>query len=115
MLATIAAPRVLGYLGKARTQTAKAQISALQTALELYALDNGGYPPAQVGLQGLMKPGAGQTRWSGPYIKNSTGLIDPWGQPYQYRLAGKSGQPELFSLGRDNATGGVDEDQDVGP
>ena len=113
LLATIAGPQVLRYLGKARTDTARAQISAIGTALELYALDNSTYPPGQVGLGALMQPPPGATRWKGPYLRNAEGLIDPWGRPYQYRFPGKNGQPEIFTLGRDNAPGGTGEDQDV--
>jgi general secretion pathway protein G len=113
LVATIAAPQVLRYLGKARTETAKAQLSAVSTALELYALDAGGFPPQQVGLQALVQPPPGQTRWRGPYLKRSSGLNDPWGQPYRYKFPGRGGQPEVFTLGRDNAPGGADEDQDV--
>ena len=113
LLATIAAPQVLRYLGKARTETARAQISSLSTALELYSLDVGGFPAQQTGLQALMQNSAGSNRWKGPYLKRADGLIDPWGRPYLYRFPGKAGQPEVFSLGRDNAPGGGDEDQDV--
>ncbi len=113
LVATIAAPQVLRYLGKARTETAKAQISAVATALELYALDAGGFPPQQAGLQALVQPPPGQSRWKGPYLKRSSGLSDPWGQPYRYKFPGRGGQPDVYSLGRDNAPGGADEDQDV--
>lgn len=113
LLATIAAPQVLRYLGKARTETARAQVSAISTALELYSLDVGGFPPAQGGLQTLMQNATGSGRWKGPYLKRADGLIDPWGRPYQYRYPGKNGQPEVFTLGRDNAPGGGDEDQDI--
>lgn len=113
LLATIAGPQVLRYLGKARTETAKAQISALSTALELYALDNGTFPPQPSGLSALMQAPQGATRWRGPYLKNATGLVDPWGRPYQYRFPGRVGQPDIFSLGRDNATGGSGEDSDI--
>ena len=113
LLATIAAPQVLRYLGKARTETSRAQISAISTALELYSLDNGGFPPQQTGLQSLMQNAAGSTRWKGPYLKRADGLLDPWGRPYAYRFPGKNGQPEVFTLGRDNAPGGADEDQDI--
>ena len=113
LLATIAAPQVLRYLGKARTETARAQISAIATALELYSLDMGGFPPQQSGLAVLMQNPAGAARWKGPYLKRADGLFDPWGHPYTYRFPGKNGQPEVFSLGRDNAPGGIDEDQDL--
>lgn len=113
LLATIAAPQVLRYLGKARTETARAQIGAISTALELYALDNGGFPHQQAGLQALMQNTSGNARWKGPYLKRADGLVDPWGRPYLYRFPGRNGQAEVFSLGRDNASGGSDEDQDV--
>lgn len=113
LLATIVAPQVLRYLGKARTDTARAQISAISSAVELYALDAGSYPPQQLGLQALIQPPAGQARWHGPYLKSAAGLIDPWGRPYRYKVPGRAGTFDVFSLGRDNAPGGTDEDQDV--
>ena len=113
LLATLVAPQVLRYLGKARTDAAKAQIGSVSAALELYALDAGSFPPQQVGLTALLQAPAGVTKWKGPYLKKAEGLVDPWGRPYQYRFPGKAGQPEVFTLGRDNAPGGVDEDQDV--
>ena len=113
LLASFAAPQVLRYLGKARTEAAKIQISAISSALELYALDNGGYPSPQVGLPALMQRPQAATRWSGPYLKKEEGLKDPWGRPYQYRVPGRSGPFEVFTLGRDNAPGGTGEDSDV--
>lgn len=113
LLATVAAPQVLQYLGKARTETAKAQIAAISTALELYALDNGGFPTPQAGLSALVTPQPGVPSWKGPYIKRAEGLIDPWGRPYTYKFPGRGGQPDVFTLGRDNAPGGTGEDQDI--
>lgn len=113
LLATFVAPQVLRYLGTARSDAARAQISAISTALELYALDTGGFPAQQAGLAALLQPPAGQVKWKGPYMKKADGLVDPWGRAYQYRFPGKAGQPDVFTLGRDNAPGGVDEDQDI--
>ena len=113
LLASLAAPQVLRYQGTARTETAKIQINAIVSALELYALDNAGYPPQQVGLSALMQAPQGATRWNGPYLKKAQGLIDPWGRPYQYRVPGRGGPFEVFTLGRDNAPGGTGEDRDV--
>ena len=113
LLASFAAPQVLRYLGKARTEAAKIQINAISSALELYALDNGGYPSQQVGLGGLMQRPQGAARWSGPYLKKAEGLVDPWGRPYQYRVPGRAGPFDIFTLGRDNAQGGTGEDSDV--
>jgi general secretion pathway protein G len=113
LLATVATPQVLRYLGKARTETAKVQINAIASALELYALDNGTYPPPQAGLDALVRAPHGATRWSGPYLKKAEGLNDPWGRRYQYRVPGRAGAFEVFTLGRDNAPGGTGEDSDV--
>ena len=113
LLATVAAPQVLRSLGKARTDTAKAQIAAIATALELYALDNGTFPAQQTGLGALVQAPQGASRWNGPYLKNINGLVDPWGRPYQYRMPGRNNQPDIFTLGRDNAVGGAGEDADV--
>lgn len=113
LLAAIAAPQVLRYLGKARSDAAQVQINAIATAIELYALDNGGYPTSESGLNALVHAPAHASRWSGPYLKKSEGLVDPWGNPYQYRIPGRNGAFEVFSLGRDNAPGGTGEDRDI--
>lgn len=113
LLATFAGPQVLRYLGRAKTETARAQISALSTALELYALDNGGFPPQQIGLSALIQAPPGATAWKGPYLKRAEGLVDPWGRPYHYRVPGSRGGADVFTLGRDNAPGGTGEDQDL--
>lgn len=111
LLATVAAPQVIRYLGKARTDTARVQVNAIASALELYAIDNGGYPSQQTGLGALMQAPVSTPRWAGPYLKKADGLIDPWGRPYQYRLA--NSQFQVFTLGRDNTPGGTGEDQDI--
>lgn len=113
LLAAIAYPQVLRYLGTARTETAKAQISAISTAIELYALDNGGFPPQQAGLAALIRKPSGARGWNGPYLKKSEGLIDPWGRAYHYRVPGRSTPYEIYSFGRNNVPGGQGEDADV--
>lgn len=111
LLAGFVAPQLSGYMGRARTDTAKAQIQALSTAVELYSLDVGRYPTSQQGLASLLTPTS--ERWRGPYIRKAEGVIDPWGRPYQYRSPGRSGPFDIFTLGRDNSPGGQGEDQDV--
>lgn len=113
LLASFAAPQVFRYLGKARTDAAKIQVNAIASAIELYALDNGGYPSQETGLGGLIQAPPGATRWSGPYLKKAEGLVDPWGHPYQYRAPAQGGGFSVFTLGRDNAPGGSGEDGDV--
>jgi general secretion pathway protein G len=113
LLATLAGPQVLRYMGRAKTETARAQISSISTALELYSLDHGGFPQQQAGLQSLVRPPPDGGRWRGPYLKRTDGLVDPWGRPYQYRHPGRNAAAEVFTFGRDNAPGGTGEDQDL--
>jgi general secretion pathway protein G len=113
LLAVVAGPQVVRYLGRAKSETAKLQIRTVATALDLYFLDNGGYPPQRVGLSALLHAAPGAARWKGPYVKKSDSLIDPWGRPLIYRLPGRHGEYDIYSLGRDNAEGGAGEDQDI--
>lgn len=110
LLAGLVAPRVIGYLGGAKTETAKLQLRNIESALDLYRLDMGKYPAA---LDGLVTQPAGEERWRGPYLKKATGLTDPWGEPFKYRIPGQHGEYDLFSLGADKAEGGDGEDRDV--
>ncbi|MDX2156893.1 MAG: type II secretion system major pseudopilin GspG [Hyphomicrobiaceae bacterium] len=113
LIATFATPQVLRYLGHSRVEAARIQVSAIVTAMELYALDHGTYPTQQEGLNALVRQPAGSTRWRGPYLKKAEGMVDPWGRPYGYRVPGRQKPFEVYSLGRDNAVGGTDENQDV--
>ncbi|WP_342150863.1 type II secretion system major pseudopilin GspG [Methylorubrum sp. SB2] len=112
MIATMVTPQVLGYLGRARGDTARVQVKNIAQAVELYYLDLGSYPNAQQGLQALVQS-TGPT-WRGPYLRDARGLIDPWNQPYLYRSPGAGGKPyEIYSLGSDMKVGGSDDATDV--
>jgi len=113
LITGLAAPQFLGYLGQARSQTAQVQIKNISTALELFYLHNGGYPSEQVGLSALVKAPPGVPTWRGPYLKSPDALIDPWGRPYRYRVPGRNGNFDVFTLGRDNKEGGTGEDRDL--
>lgn len=113
MLAALAAPRVMGLLGGARSDAARIQIGNLGTSLDLYRLESGRYPTEQEGLSALVERPAGYTAWAGPYLKRKDSLLDPWGRPYLYRYPGKHGEFDLFTLGADNRDGGEGENQDV--
>jgi general secretion pathway protein G len=113
LLASLVAPRVIGYLGSSRTKTAKVQIESLSTSLELYKLDTGRYPDDREGLNALVERPASAKNWNGPYLKKDKVPLDPWGQPFHYRSPGQRGPFDIFSLGADNRDGGTGEDQDV--
>ena len=113
LLIGLVAPQVIGYLGRAKTQTARIDISNLGTALDQFNLDCGGYPTQEQGLSALVQQPAGLACWQGPYIKQRSVPKDPWGHPYHYRIPGQNGAYDLFSLGADDAPGGTGENQDI--
>ncbi len=113
MLAAFAVPQVMNYLGGARSDAAKIQISNLETALDLFRLGVGRYPTSDEGLDSLVTRPSGADRWTGPYVKKHESLIDPWGELYVYRAPGRHAAFDLFSLGADKTEGGEGEDRDL--
>ena len=99
VLTAVATPQLMGYFGKAKTQTVQLQIENIGTALELYYMENGSYPSASVGLKALVEPTSEAPRWNGPYLKKAKNLLDPWGRPYQYAYPASNGEYEVYSLG----------------
>lgn len=112
LLAGYVGPKYFKQIGKSEVKTAKAQIAALEQALDQFRLDIGHYPTTEQGLQALMANADNNTRWGGPYLKKEV-PNDPWGKPYQYRAPGQHGEYDLFSLGKDGQVGGSDEAQDI--
>lgn len=113
LLASLVGPQLIRYLGGARSETANTQINNLISAVELYALDVGDYPPQDPGLKALTEAPPQVSPWNGPYLKKSGGLLDPWGRPYLYRFPGQHGAFDIYSLGRDGQEGGEGEDKDL--
>jgi general secretion pathway protein G len=113
LLVAIAAPRVMKYLGGAKTDTARIQIQKLGGVLDLYRLEVGHYPAESEGLVALVERPAQADNWNGPYLQNRASLIDPWGRPYVYRLPGEHGEYDLYTLGADDSEGGDGEDRDI--
>ena len=113
LIAAFAAPQVIKYLGRAKTDAARIQIERLSGVLDLYRLEVGGYPTSDDGLQALMEQPPDAEKWNGPYLKKANALSDPWGRPYIYQSPGEHGDFDLSTLGADGSDGGDGEDQDL--
>lgn len=111
LLSGYVGPRLFGQIAKAEVKAARAQMDALQKALDQYRIDTGAYPPTAVGLDALVRRPA-QPRWAGPYLTKAV-PPDPWGRPYVYRAPGEHGEYDLSSLGKDGQAGGSGEDADI--
>jgi len=113
ILGTIVGPRVIGYVGRSRTDVAAAQLGSIQTSLELYYLDVGRYPTTEEGLSALVTAPEDVQSWRGPYFGQESGLTDPWGRPYLYQMNAETGRVTVGTFGRDGVEGGSDEAADI--
>lgn len=111
LLGGLVGPKVLDYLGKAKSRTAIVQIAELEKTLDNFKLDVGRYPTTEEGLDALVKRPASANLWSGPYIKEVP--KDPWNNPYKYANPGAGGGVEILSLGADGIAGGDGENADI--
>jgi len=115
VLGALVVPKILENVDKARVTRAGSDIRAIETALDLYRLDNFKYPTTEQGLQALVKQPAD------PTITNyrSEGYLpavpkDPWGLPYNYVSPGPEGrQYEITTYGKDGKPGGEGYDADI--
>ncbi|WP_346839990.1 type II secretion system major pseudopilin GspG [Microbulbifer sp. SAOS-129_SWC] len=114
VLAALVVPNVMGKAGEARMKAARVDLKGIETALNLYHMDNFVYPSSDQGLQALVSKPSGfpeAKNWTQPYLKKAP--KDPWGNEYQYLSPGSNGPYDLFSLGADGKPGGEGEAADV--
>lgn len=119
ILAAIVVPKIMSRPEQARMVKVKQDILAIQSALDLYKLDNGIYPTTDQGLEALVKK---PTSTPIPHNWKSDGYLqqiplDPWGEQYQYvndneKLKifsygpkGKDGNSEIGNWNIDNPNG----------
>ena len=116
ILASIVVPNVISRTDQAQIVKAKQDIRALESALQMYRVDNFSYPTTDQGLQALVeKPSSGPEakNWQkGGYIKKVPS--DPWQNEYQYIIPVEEGDFDLYSLGADGRPGGADSNADIG-
>lgn len=115
LLIGFVAPAVMRQLGSAKHKVAEQSIERLTGILDLYRLDVGSYPTTEQGLQSLSVAPNGVTGWDGPYVKDPSGLKDPWGRPFAYRNPSQRQDHDfdIYSLGADGRPGGDGEDADM--
>lgn len=117
LVAGLVGPRLFAKVDSSKVQTAGVQIKLLRGAVESLRMDIGSYPTTEQGLAMLVTPPTDtklRERWKGPYLDDAVPL-DPWNNPYQYRVPGEDGRPfSIISLGADGKTGGEGIDADIG-
>ena len=117
LLMGIVGVTVFSRVDDARIATARIQIKQVENALEFYRMDNSRYPSTEQGLQALLvAPTDARNYPRGGYLKNRDGLLDPWGNTFQYQSPGQHNQHtfDLWSQGADGAPGGTELNANVG-
>lgn len=113
ILASLVVPNLMGNKEKADRQKAVSDIVALESALDMYKLDNNRYPSNEQGLAALVSKPTAQPE---PRNYRADGYIrrlpqDPWGNDYQLRNPGQHGSLDIFSVGID---GEAETQDDIG-
>ena len=111
ILASVVVPRIMDNPDKARVAKAKNDIRALESAMDLYRLDNFTYPSTDEGLESLVTaPSSAPANWKqGGYIKKLNN--DPWGNDYLYDNV--DGEIVIYTYGADGASGGEGPNADI--
>ncbi len=116
ILAAVVVPRIMDRPDTARLAKVKQDIRTLESALNLYKLDNFTYPSTDQGLEALVRKPSGEPEprnWKeGGYIDRLP--KDPWGNDYQYLNPGVHGPIDIYSLGADGQEGGEGINADIG-
>jgi len=108
VLATLIMPRLLGKVGDAKQKAAIANAKAIALQIDLYLLDEGlTVIDDNFDLEILLltpEDGGGS---SGPYLKKSADIIDPWGEPFELIVPGEVNFDfDVVSWGEDKQEGG---------
>lgn len=117
ILAGYVGPKIMGHPEEAKRTKATMQIQGIETALNLYKLDNGSYPSTEQGLQALVEPpatGKLAPKWrTGGYLEKSKVPKDPWGNDFVYLSPGAHGDYDLSAYGIDGEAGGEGDNADI--
>jgi general secretion pathway protein G len=112
LLVSYVGPRFFAQIGKSEVKATRAQMDALEKALEQYRIDVGRFPTTEQGLAALYTRPKDEPKWAGPYLKKNA-PPDAWGRPFQYKAPGEQAEFDLLSYGRDGRAGGSGEDADI--
>jgi len=111
ILASMVVPNLMGSQERANMQKAVSDVSALETSLKMYKMDNYDYPSTDQGLEALItltdiEP---QPRRfpEGGYVQRLPN--DPWGNEYQLLNPGENSKMDVFSMGPDGEPGTEDD------
>lgn len=105
VIAAVLTPNLMNQLSRARAKSAQLQLETVASSIEMFRADVGRYPTSEEGLKALISEPAEAEGWTGPYLRGSKDLKDPWGEAISYEPVGDN-QFQVVSLGADRKPGG---------
>lgn len=95
ILAGVVVGSFAGRQKQVMVRATRTSIAGLCTAVDMYEVDTGRYPPS---LNSLVA-NDGSPNWTGPYVKNAGGQLpkDAWGRDFQY--SSDENSYKIWSLG----------------
>ena len=111
ILASMVVPNLMGSQERANMQKAVSDVTALETSLSLYKMDNYDYPTTEQGLEALVEQSDVEPE---PRRFPEDGYIkrlpkDPWGNEYVLLNPGEQGKMDVFSVVPDGEAGTEDD------
>jgi general secretion pathway protein G len=120
LLSTLVGVSVFQQVDRGRVTAAQAQISNLESVIEIYRMEQARFPTTEQGLEALVRrdTSASDSRHpfpQGGYLKGGRLPLDPWGQEYQYASPGEHNSHgyDIWSWGADGQPGGEGVDADI--
>jgi general secretion pathway protein G len=112
IMGALVGPKLVSYLGRAKTSATISTLAGLKSAMLDYSSDMGHFPTkAEGGLNALMKLPKGDVakkRWQGPYLDTKDGdlPLDGWSNEFVYASPPVKYKQfknyEIYSLGENN-------------
>jgi general secretion pathway protein G len=113
LIAAVLTPNLLGQLGRARAKSAQLQLETTVAAVEAFRSDVHRIPTEAEGLQVLVHDPGSLEGWTGPYLKDSKALSDPWNNALVYKTSPDGHSFYVQSLGADGKPGGMGLNRDL--
>jgi general secretion pathway protein G len=109
LIAVLVVPQIMHRMDEARMKTTRLQIRELETAVDMFKIDNGFYPAS---LDDLVRRPPNVKTWPPHgYLKELP--KDAWGNDFAYIYPGVRGPYDIVSYGADGREGGEDENADI--
>ena len=109
LLASVITVSVRRYMITSRQNIARLEISKICQAVESFYVEKGRYPETAEGLEALL----GNADNPDGFLPGTRMVKDPWGNPYDYVIPGKTTHFDVLSYGGDGREGGTGVNMDI--